>query len=142
MNTKYLDLWDNPAELTEEELGWLKKICDDCVKATGINILIECADHTEYKGKAKEALGLFHSNNPDYPLNGNFKITIDNYFIHECYDERFNGKYNLSFEALEHVIAHEMAHAYQWRHCKRHTKLTEELYNKIVKYQKSTEHSK
>lgn len=137
MNTLYLDLLDNPTNLTEAETQWFSEICKDCIESTGINILIECADHYgEYKGKSKEALGIFHTNNIENPLNGDCKITIDNYFIHECYEEVFNNGYNLNFEDLEHVIAHEFAHAFQWRHCKRHTRLTEEIYQKIKEYQK------
>lgn len=138
MNTVYLDLCDNPTNLTEAEIQWFSRICNDCIEATGIKILIECADHyREHKGKSKESLGTFHTNNIESPLDGDCKITIDNYFIHECYEELFNNGYNLNFEDLEHVIAHEFAHAFQWRHCKRHTRLTEEIYQKIKEYQKT-----
>ena len=140
MNTSYLDLYDNPANLTAEELQWFMQICDDCRKATGIDIQIECADHyTMYTGKSKEALGTFHADNPSNPMTGDCKITIDNYFIHECYEELFNKKPNLNFEDLEHVIAHELAHIFQWRHCKRHRRLTEEIYQKIKLYQEGLE---
>ena len=136
MNISYLDLNDNYMNLTEAELQWFFKICKDCTEATGIRVVIECADHYGgYKGKNKEALGTFHTNNIENPLCGDSKITIDNFFIHECYDEVFNNGYNLNFEDLEHVIAHELAHVFQWRHCKRHTQLTEELYQKIKEYQ-------
>ena len=136
VNTRYLDLYNNPTSLTEAELHWFLNICNDCIKATGINIPVECADHsTEYKGKAKEALGMCHAGNPNNPLDGDCKITIDNYFIHECYEELFNNGHNLTFETLEHVIAHEFAHGFQWRHCKRHTQLTEEIYRRIKEYQ-------
>lgn len=140
MNTSYLDLWDNPTELTETEISWFMKICDECKAATGINILIECADHyVEYMGKLKEALGILYTDNLESPLDGNSKITIDNYFIHECYEEIFNNGFNLNFGDLEHVIAHEFAHCYQWRHCKRHTRITEEIYQKIKEYQDKIE---
>jgi len=136
MNTAYLDLYNIPSSLTDTEIEYFSEICKDCVEATGIKVIIECADHYgEHKGKHKEALGLFHAKNKENPLDGGCKITIDNYFIHECYEEVFNNKDNLNFESLEHVIAHEFAHAFQWRHCKRHTKLTEELYQKIKEYQ-------
>lgn len=137
LNTEYLDLWDKPASLTEAEIKWFSGICNDCIEATGIKILIECADHEKLKGKSKEALGIFYTNNIENPLDGDCKITIDIFFIHECYEEVFNNGLNLNFEDLEHVIAHEFAHAFQWRHCKRHTQLTEELYQKIKEYQKT-----
>ena len=135
MNTSYLDLWDNSTELTEKEILWFMKICEECKAAIGIKIPIECADHSSlFKGKHKEALGTLHTDNPESPLDGDTKITIDNYFIHECYEEIFNDGLNLNFESLEHVIAHEIAHCYQWRHCKRHTRLTEEIFQKIKEY--------
>ena len=69
MVTSYLDLLDNPTELSEDELEWFKNICKDCIAATGINIRIECDDHhTAYKGKSKEALGLFHTTDIQNPL--------------------------------------------------------------------------
>lgn len=135
MNTFYLDLWDNPAELNEEEIQWFEKICKDCMEATGMNIPIICDDHSTYKGKSKEALGIFHTTNIEKPLCEDCKISIDTYFIHECYEELFHGKRNLTFDNLEHVIAHEFAHAFQWRHGKRHKELTEEFYRKIKSYQ-------
>lgn len=130
----YSDWNGNKVVLTEEEIKWFTKICKKCTNAIGLNILIECSDHDQLKGKSKEALGIFWTECVENPLKGNPKITIDNYFIHECYEEVFNNKINISFETLEHVIAHEFAHAYQWRHCKRHTKITEEIYQKIMKY--------
>lgn len=135
MDTSYLDLWDNPTKLTELEIMWFTEICNDCIKATGIHVPIQCSDHNKYKGKSKEALGIFHTDNLQNPLEGDSRITIDNYFIHECYEEVFYGKDNLSFDNLEHVIAHEFAHAFQWRHCRKHEILTEGLYQKIKEYQ-------
>lgn len=139
-NTSYLDLLKNPANLSADEIQWFSIICKDCIDATGINISIECADHySNFTGKRKEALGIFTTDNIESPLSGNCKITIDNFFIHECYNEIFYGKPNLNFEDLEHVIAHELAHVFQLRHCKRHTRFTEEIYKKIKTYQKSKE---
>lgn len=136
MNKSYTDLHGNVLYLTESELTWFKSVCDKCIKATRINISIECDNHElTYKGtKGSEALGILITDSPKNPLDGNLKITIDTYFIHECYEEKFNNGFNLNFESLEHVIAHELAHTIQWRHCKRHTRITEELYNKIMEY--------
>lgn len=137
MNTEYTDLYDNQTNLSETELQWFRSICAECINATGIKITIENDNHYgKYKGKSREALGIFSTNNKENPLSGECKITIDNYFIHECYEEIYNGKHNLNFETIEHVIAHELAHAYQWRHCKRHERITENFYNQIKKYQK------
>ena len=140
MNTGYLDVYDKPTQLTEEELAWFQKVCKECIEATGIDILIDCDDHyARHTGKTKDALGTFQTDNIENPLAGNCRITIDNFFIHECYEEVFNNTPNLSFDTLEHVIAHELAHAEQWRHCKRHSTITEELYEKIKSYQNGME---
>ena len=138
MDISYLDLDDQPAELSQEELNWFFKVCEECQEATGIRIQIQPADHEKRKGKGKEALGTLHTKDPDNIAASESMITIDNYFIHECFEEKFHGQYNLSFETLEHVIAHEFAHLYQWRHCKRHERLTEELFEKIKRYQEKT----
>ena len=140
MNTHYLDLYDNPSQLTEEEIAWFNKICKECIEATGINILIECEDHyRKCKDKSKEAHGIIWSTNVDNPLDGDCKITIDNLFIHDCYEEVFNNGCNLNFKTLEEVIAHELAHTLQWNHCKKHRAITEELYGKIKSYQANME---
>ena len=128
----YTDLWGMKMCLTDAEIEWFKGVCIQCRKATGISIPINGADHAVLKGRSKEALGIFWTDDIENPLNENARITIDNYFIHECYEEVHYGKHNLSFDTLEHVIAHEYAHAYQWRHCKRHTQITEQLYNRIM----------
>ena len=86
----------NPTHLTEAEIKWFSGICNDCIEATGIKILIECADHEKLKGKSKEALGIFYTNNIENPLDGDCKITIDNFFIHECYEEVFNNGFKSS----------------------------------------------
>lgn len=134
MEYTYLDLYGNPTRLSDKEIIWFKKISDECKAAIGIEIPIECADHEQIKGH-RDALGIFYADNPSDPLQGNCLITIDNYFIHECYNENFHNGYNLTYKSLDWVIAHEFAHAFQRRHCKRHTKLTEDFYQKIRAYQ-------
>jgi len=36
-----------------------------------------------------------------------------------------------SVDTLEHVICHELAHIIQWRHCKKHTEITNRLLSKV-----------
>lgn len=67
-------------------------------------------------------------------------ITIDNYVIDECHRCLVDGLHAL--DEIEEVIAHEMAHFLQFRHCKRHDRLTKEFYDKIKKYQKDKEEGK
>lgn len=136
MDITYFDLNDNTKVLTEEEIQWFYGICEQCKNATGIVVPIKTKNHEKMKGKSKEAMGIFWTSDYENPLNKDAYITIDNAFIHECYEEAFCGKYNLFFDTLEHVIAHEFAHGFQWRHCKKHSALTKELYEKITRYQR------
>ena len=135
-SNEYLDLWDNPTSLTQEELDFFWAAVGDVKAALGVDVDITNRDHTrEMDGQHKEALGIFYTSDPKNPAEDCF-ITIDNYFIHECYMERFHGELNLNFESLEHAICHEIAHMTQFRHCKRHTRITEELYEKVQDYQR------
>lgn len=127
MEATYEDLYDNPATLTENEMSWFETICRQCTEAVEIkeDIPIYSMNHSRLKGKSKEAYGIiWKSEDQTY-------ITIDTYFIHECYESVFHNAWNVTFETLEHVIAHEFAHLFYWRHGKRHTEKTEELYARI-----------
>ena len=136
---RYTDLDENWKTLTDSELQWFKSVCNDCLAATGMSVPIYCDNHyNKYKGARRNAVGITHTNKPEAPLYGDSYITIASDFIHDCYEEKFNHVQNLWFEDIEHVIAHELAHLYQWRHCKRHTKITEYLYGKIKEYQSKT----
>lgn len=134
-NNMYEDIYGNAAYLTSEELDWFYgivekfKILDE---TKGIEILNR--NHEELCGKSKEALGEFYTDDPK-DANADCFITIDNYFIHEQFEWIFNGKHNLTFDTLENVISHEIAHRFQFRHCKRHAKLTAEIlqkYNEMI----------
>lgn len=124
METAYEDLYDNPATLTESEMSWFETICRQCTEAVELeeNIPIYSMNHSRLKGKSKEAYGII------WKAEDQTYITIDTYFIHECYESVFHNAWNVTFETLEHVIAHEFAHLFYWRHGKRHTEKTEELY--------------
>lgn len=129
-NNKYEDIYGNIVDLTAEELNWFYGIVSKFQmldEAKGIEITNR--NHEELSGKSKEALGVFYTDDQK-DKNADCFITIDNYFIHEQFEWVFNGKYNLSFETLESVISHEIAHRIQFRHCKRHTRLTAEILEK------------
>lgn len=134
-NNKYEDIYGNMVELTADELSWFYSIVENFKKlpeADGIEITNR--NHDEFNDKSKESLGVFYTNYPN-DIHAKSLITIDNYFIHEQFDCVFNGGYNLSFETLESTISHEIAHRFQFRHCKRHARLTAEIlekYNEII----------
>lgn len=129
-DNRYEDIYGNMVELTSEELKWFHEVVSKFQmldEAKGIEITNR--NHDEFKDKSKEALGVFYTDNPkDSTID--CLITIDNYFIHEQYECVFNGGYDITFETLESVISHEIAHRFQFRHCKRHTRLTAEILNK------------
>lgn len=138
-SNEYLDLWDNPASLTQEELDFFWAAVGDVRAALEVDVEITNRDHyREMSGKHKEANGIIYAIDPKNPAEDCF-ITIDNFFIHECFMEKFHGELNLSFESLEHVICHEIAHMSKWRHGKGHTRLTEELFEKVQEYQNEKE---
>lgn len=127
----YLDLNDEVCELTEVELRYFRDTVNEIQHILDVEIPIYNRDHEkDFVGKNKEALGLFYTDDKEYPQKDCF-ITIDNFFIHECYEEKYHGAYNLSFQTLEEVICHEIAHSEQFRHCKRHERITQELLDKI-----------
>jgi hypothetical protein len=124
----YKDLYDNPAELTLKELTYFNDVVSHIKAVLHINIEITNRDHETLRGKNKEACALIYKSTQD---ENDCFITVDNYFIHECYMEKYHGAYNLSFISLEKAICHEIAHLSQWQHCKKHSRITEELYNQI-----------
>lgn len=136
---EYLDLWGKSVSLTQEELDFFWGVVGDVRSALGVEIEITNRDHeSAFTGKSKNANGCFYTSDPKNPSEDCF-ITIDNFFIHECYCEKFNGELNLSFQSLEEVLCHEIAHMEKFRHGKGHTKLTEELLGKVQAYQKEKE---
>lgn len=133
-SNKYLDLWGNPVDLTTQELAFFQDAVDRVRNALGVTIDICNRDHErEMSGKTRNANGIFYTRDPKDPGQA-YLITIDNYFIHECYEEKFHGQLNLSFETLESVLCHEIAHMYKFRHGKSHTNLTEDLLSKVKEY--------
>lgn len=136
----YFDLDDKPCELTVDEVGFFDYTVSIVKKALSVDIPIyPCNHEREYKGnKSKNALGIFYTSDPDNPKKDCF-ITIDNFFIHECYEEMYHGAFNLNFQSLEEVICHEIAHSEKFRHCKTHERITNELLKRVQQYMKSQE---
>jgi hypothetical protein len=86
-------------------------------------------DHELLNGKHKKAVGCCHKFSDD-----TYMITIDEYFVTECYEYFILGNKNSSWglvgETLEQVICHEIAHLTEWRHGKKHTVLMNKLLEK------------
>ena len=129
----YSDAYGDPTELTAAEVHWFYAVVAQARRATGVEVEIVPYDHDLYAGKHRDALGCCVTNNPKNPLAADVDtyITIDCYFIHEKYAERFEDSWSIEAQTLEEVIAHEIAHLYVWRHGKKHARLTGELYEKI-----------
>ena len=132
--TTYLDMRNQPTELTPAELEWFYGLVDLARRATGLSIDIIPYDHELYKGKSKNALGCCCTLDTDDPLgpDADSYITIDCYFIHEKFAELFEGMRTIERQSVIDVIAHEIAHLYCWRHGKKHSRITEEIERKIT----------
>lgn len=127
----YTDFYGTEISLTPDELTWFFNVVEKfhrLKEADGLEITNRNHEK-DFHDKSKDALGIFYTDDPDN-RNANCFITIDNYFIHECYDTVFNGFPNISGETLEHCIAHEIAHRFKFRHCKTHRRITEEIMDK------------
>lgn len=129
----YSDYRNRPTKLTDKELQWFYGIVEKARAVTGCTVPIITYDHELYEGKHKDALGCCCTTDPSNPLGEGVEtiITIDCYFINECYRHEFYGDFLIAGETLVEVIAHEIAHLKVWRHGKKHTQLTSELTEKI-----------
>lgn len=136
-NNMYTDWNDEYTELTQKEIGWFNSIVEKfkmLPEANGIEITNR--NHDELDGKHKEALGIFYTYDPmDSTIN--CLITIDNYFIHEQYEKIFNNCHTIESETIESVLSHEIAHRFKFRHCKKHTILTQKILNKYNELNKT-----
>ena len=96
-----------------------------------MNISITVIDHSILKN-SKEALGICWKDKFNI-----YSITIDEFFVHECYTyfvlDSITSTWELNGQTLEMVICHELAHIQQWNHCKKHDRLTCELYDMVEK---------
>lgn len=121
----YLDMYNNPAWLTEEELSFFNDTADHIKRILGVSIKIVPSNHEQVPGH-EEALGLYHYNDE------NEFITIDNYFIHECYMAERCGGFAIEAQTLSDVICHEIAHRRYHRHTKYHAALTREYIEQVA----------
>jgi hypothetical protein len=93
-----------------------------------IQFTFKMVDHEKTEtGKHKKALGIAYID-----LN---VITIDDYFVEECYNYFINNSkittWELNAITLEECICHEIAHFRYFRHGKKHNELTQELLSMV-----------
>ena len=129
----YTDYLDREVELTDAEIRWFHEWVNRAKEATGCEVDIIPFDHELYSGKHKDALGCCITTDPGNTLGDGVDtyITIDCYFIDECWRHEFEGEILIGSETLQEVLAHEIAHLTVWRHGKKHTALTEKLLRQI-----------
>jgi hypothetical protein len=128
INNQYYDIYDNLTELTDQEIQYFHSIINHIKSKFNFNNCnITNYNHELYNGKHKEALGICRTE--DY---NTFEITIDNYFIHECFISIKRPYMNILGETLEGCICHELAHIQYQRHGKKHTALTEQLLSMVA----------
>ena len=132
----YTDDYGRLTALTDQELQFFCETIHHVKSKIGTHIQIFHRDHEKLDKKNKEALGLFWTRFPKSPGVDCF-ITIDNYFIHECYQEKFMGLPSVCFAKLEDVLCHELAHAVYFRHGKYHNRVTAELAEKLISLKKT-----
>jgi len=121
---------NNIKVLNKEE--FFKSILNDILNIIDINVSVPVViyNHDFIKGH-KKALGITHF---EYKGGLPLKITIDEYFVEECYKEYLGipfGKQmrELAGDTLEGVICHELAHLTHLRHGKKHREETQRLLN-------------
>lgn len=135
--TSYTEFDGTLTRLTGPELNYFYKIADEMRSAIDRWIRIIPDNHDNYKGPSKEALGCFHTSSKTEPFQDDCLITIDTWFIHECYECEVNGAPSIEPQTLVSVIAHELAHSDKFRHCKYHTRLTYLIIDAYNNYKKT-----
>ncbi len=124
---------DTGSSLTEEEIKYFEDTVAKVKRSVNVRVPIEIMDHEQLTGKHKEALGICWAK---YDSAGNrvpYRMTIDEFFVHECFVALEKPYMKLEPESLEQVIAHEIAHLHCWRHGKKHTELTRRICRLIEK---------
>ena len=129
----YSDCRNRMTELTKDELDWFYAWVERAKHVTGCTVDIVPYDHELYASKHQDALGCTITNKPDDVLGDGVDtyITVDCYFIDECWKREFQGAWTLETETLPGVLAHEIAHLTYWRHGKKHSELTARLLKQI-----------
>lgn len=125
---EYFDIWNNPATLTDAEQAYFHQTVALVKNAIGVEIPIYMFNQEILPGSAANALGI-------HWINENTKnefITVDNYFIHECYEAAFHDAFMLGTENLISVLCHEIAHMRYQRHTKYHANLTKKYITQVA----------
>ena len=113
--------------LTPEELEYFNQTVARIRLCVSVQVPIKPMDHDELDGKHKEALGVCWAEPGTDGALRPFQITIDEFFIHECYIALERPYLKIEPQTLEEVVAHEIAHLHQWRHGKKHTEITRRI---------------
>lgn len=124
---------DTPSTLTEEEVKFFNDTVARIKYSVNVRVPIEPMNHEQLTGTNKEALGICWAEDDGTGKPTPFRITIDEFFIHECFVALEKPYMKIEPETLEQVIAHEIAHLHVWRHGKKHTELTERICRLIEK---------
>lgn len=119
--------------LTEEEVKFFNDTVARIKYSVNVNVPIEPMNHEQLTGTNKEALGICWALDDGTGKPAPYRITIDEFFIHECFLALEKPYMKIEPETLEQVIAHEIAHLHIWRHGKKHTELTERICRLIEK---------
>lgn len=125
---EYFDIRNNPAALTDAEQAYFQENVALVKNALGVEIPVYMFNQEILPGSAANALGI-------HWMNANSKdefITVDNYFIHECYEAAFHGAFLLEEENLVSVLCHEIAHMRYQRHTKYHANLTKKYISQVA----------
>jgi len=115
------------ASLTEEENKFFKETVARVKRCVNVSVPIKVMDHDQLEGKHRKALGICWAKDDGAGNFVPYQITIDDFFVHECYVGLDDPSMKLEPESLEEVIAHEIAHLRYWRHGKKHTELTRHI---------------
>lgn len=137
LDISYTEFDGTLTRLTGPELNYFYKIADEIREAVDRWIKIIPDNHENYEGPSKEALGCFHTSSKEEPFQDDCIITIDTWFIHECYLSEVEGVPSIEPQTLVSVIAHELAHSDKFRHCKYHTRLTYLIIDAYDNYKKT-----
>lgn len=122
---------DSASSLTEEEIKFFNDTVARIKYSVNVHVPIEIMNHDNLVGKHKEALGICWAEGDETGKPAPFRITIDEYFVHECFVALERPYMKLEPQSLEQVIAHEIAHLHIWQHGKKHTELTERIFRLI-----------
>ena len=123
--------------MKREHIEYFNSVIAKVKHSVNVRIPITLADHEQFKGH-ENALGICHGfKTPRMNDWSPEKITIDEYFVEECYKAEVEGNQAAQFmlelagDTLIGVICHEIAHIYNWRHGKKHTELAQRLVARV-----------